>query len=107
MGCPTSFNDFDATWTRGKLSGLSRSGSQIGYDYNAFGQRINKSYSYTQKTSPLMPSIPLGTMTSRNQSFCYDQSGRLICENGTSEYYNEGSTTEKIIYLYDENRVTL
>ena len=87
MGCPTSFNGFDATWTRGKLSGLSRQGSQISYDYNAFGQRISKTYSES---------------TDYSYKFCYDESGRLVCE---TKYSDSGSTVDKIVYLYDANSV--
>ena len=87
MGCPTSFNGFDATWTRGKLSGLSRQGSQISYDYNAFGQRISKTYSGS---------------TDYRCEFCYDESGRLVCE---TKYSDSGSVIDKIIYLYDVNSI--
>ena len=89
MGCPTSFNGFDATWTRGKLSGLSRQGSQISYDYNAFGQRIRKNISYA-----------MGGVT--GYEFCYDASGRLICER---KYSENGAAIDKLVYLYDENTI--
>ena len=91
MGCPTSFNGFNATWTRGKLSGLSRSGSQIGYGYNALGQRIRKTTSYT-----------MAGVTGYRYDFYYDESGRLICEK---KYSDSGSMIDKLVYLYDESSI--
>ena len=46
-----------------------------------------------------------GTLLSYTQSFYYDQSGRLICENKSSTYYQESGTSEKIVYLYDESSI--
>lgn len=40
-----------------------------------------------------------------NEYGVYDNFGRLISENKVSEYYGEGSGSEKIIYLYDESTV--
>ena len=45
MECPTTCNGYTATWTRGKLSKLSKGLKIAGmhtynYTYNAFGQRI-------------------------------------------------------------------
>ena len=37
--------------------------------------------------------------------FCYDQSGRPIYEKTTSQYYGEGSVSEKIMFLYDESGI--
>ena len=37
-----------------------------------------------------------------SKSYDYDQSGRLIAEIKTSEYYGELSDSEKIVFLYDE-----
>ena len=47
----------------------------------------------------------MGTLTGYNKVFRYDQSGRLIYESKTSQYYGEGSGTEKIVYLYDESGI--
>ena len=87
IGCPTSFDGYSASWTRGKLASLSKSGSQISYDYNAFGQRIGKTYSGS---------------TDYRCEFCYDESGRLVCE---TKYSDSGSVIDKIIYLYDVNSI--
>ncbi len=108
MGCPTTCNGYTATWTRGKLSKLSKGLKTEGthaynYTYNAFGQRIGINYVYTAGTAS--SSIVMGMLTGYNHTFRYDQSGRLICESKTSEYYGEGSSTEKIVYLYDETGI--
>ena len=60
MGCPTSYDGMSATWSKGKLSRLSSgtlaSGtSNYTYTYNAFGQRVAKTYSYLAGTSGLNP----------------------------------------------------
>ena len=76
-----------AVWSRGKLARLSKPGTQIRYNYNAFGQRIRKTYSGS---------------TDYSCKFCYDESGRLVCE---TKYSDSGSTVDKIVYLYDANSV--
>ena len=76
-----------AVWSRGKLARLSKPGTQISYDYNAFGQRIGKTYSGA---------------TDYSCEFCYDESGRLVCE---TKYSGSGSVIDKIIYLYDVNSI--
>lgn len=109
MGCPTTCNGYTATWTRGKLSKLSK-GSKINgthaynYSYNAFGQRIGINYNYMAGTSS-SSAVVMGMLTSYSHTFRYDQSGRLICESKTSQYYGEGSGTEKKVYLYDESGI--
>ena len=109
MGCPTTVNGYTATWTRGKLSKLTK-GSRItgthtyNYTYNAFGQRIGINYNYMAGTSS-SSAIVMGMLTSYSLNFCYDQSGRLISESKTSQYYGEGSATEKKVYLYDESGI--
>ena len=109
MGCPTTVNGYTATWTRGKLSKLTK-GSRItgthtyNYTYNAFGQRIGINYSYMAGTSS-SSAVVMGMLTSYSQTFKYDQSGRLIYESKTSQYHGEGSGTEKKVYLYDESGI--
>ena len=109
MGCPTTCNDYTATWTRGKLSKLSKGLKAVGthaynYTYNAFGQRIGINYVYTAGTSS-SSAVVMGMLTSYSHTFRYDQSGRLICESKTSQYYGEGSSNEQIVYLYDETGI--
>ena len=104
MGCPTTVNGYTATWTRGKLAKLSKGNRIAGtstyqYGYNALGQRISRSYAYTPGTGT---SVEKGTLIGYNKSFRYDQSGRLIQEGKSNQYYNETGTSESIIYLYDD-----
>ena len=47
----------------------------------------------------------MGTLTGYTYTFNYDQSGRLIYENRTSQYYGEGSDSERFVYLYDETGI--
>ena len=109
MGCPTTCNGYTATWTRGKLSKLSKGLKAVGthaynYTYNAFGQRIGINYVYTAGTSS-SSAVVMGMLTGYSHTFRYDQSGRLICESKTSQYYGEGSSNEQIVYLYDETGI--
>ncbi|MBO5758109.1 MAG: RHS repeat-associated core domain-containing protein [Clostridia bacterium] len=109
MGCPTTVNGYTATWTRGKLSKLTKGSIRTGtetynYTYNAFGQRIGINYNYMAGTSS-SSAIVMGMLTSYSQTFKYDQSGRLISESKISQYYGEGSGTEKKVYLYDESGI--
>ena len=100
MGCPTGYNGHFATWTNGRLSYLSRGFKHIcDYTYNALGQRVGMSYSYTSSSGS---AVAIGTLLSYSKSYDYDQSGRLIAEIRTNEYYGEFSDSEKIVFLYDE-----
>ena len=109
MGCPTTYEGKTATWSKGKLSRLS-SGTRLtgmashSYSYNGYGQRISRSYSYTAGTSGLNP-VPLGQLTASSRKYYYDHSGRLIAEDVTKTYYGEGTTTENIVFLYDESGI--
>lgn len=99
IGCPTTYDGYATTWTRGKLSKLTKGSIRTGtetynYTYNAFGQRIGTNYTYMAGTSS-SSAVVIGMLTGYSLTFCYDQSGRLICESKTSQYYGEGSGTEK------------
>ena len=109
MGCPTTYNGYSASWTRGKLSKLSKGNMVSGthnyeYSYNAFGQRVGRSYSYTLGTLGAS-AVQTGMLMGYSKVFRYDQSGRLIYESKSSEYYNELDSFETIVYLYDENSI--
>ena len=109
MGCPTTYEGKTATWSKGKLSRLS-SGTRLAgmashsYSYNGYGQRVSRSYSYTAGTSGLNP-VPLGQLTASSRKYYYDHSGRLIAEDVIKTYYGEGTTTENIVFLYDESGI--
>ena len=109
MGSPTTYNGYNVSWTRGKLSGL-RKGlpvkgiSNYYFSYNAFGQRTNRSYTYSLPTVEPVE-VALGMLMRYNQEFCYDHAGRLICERKTKEYYQTPSDSDKIVYLYDADSI--
>ena len=107
MGCPTTYEGMTATWTRGKLSRLNNGTRTSGissytYAYNAFGQRVSRSYSYLQGTSSITP-VQTGDVIGYNKQYFYDHSGRLMAEKTAKTHYNAGETTESIVFLYDES----
>ena len=109
MGSPTTYNGYNVSWTRGKLSGFRKGLPVKGienyyFSYNAFGQRTNRSYTYSLPTvEPFQ--VALGMLMGYSQEFCYDQAGRLICERKTKEYYQTPSDSDKIVYLYDADSI--
>lgn len=109
MGCPTTYNGHTVSWTRGKISkfskGLKLSGiDNYYYSYNALGQRTDRSYTYTLPTLGAS-SVAMGTLIGYSQAFDYDQSGRLISESKSNQYYGESGSSDKIVYLYDANSI--
>ena len=107
LGCPSGYNGYIASWNRGKLSKLSKGFLPIGihnydYSYNALGQRVGISYTYTPPKSSSSSAVSIGTLLGYNKSYAYDQSGRLICESKKSQYYGDLDDSEKIVFLYDE-----
>ena len=109
MGCPTSYDGMSATWNKGKLSRLSSgtlaSGtSNYTYTYNAFGQRVAKTYSYLAGTSGV-GSAQAGDVTAYNKKYYYDHAGRLVAEETSKTVHGTGTVTERIVFLYDESSV--
>ena len=109
MGCPTTYDGMSATWSKGKLSRLSSgtlaSGtSNYTYTYNAFGQRVAKTYSYLAGTSGV-GSAQAGDVTAYNKKYYYDHAGRLVAEETSKTIQGTGTATERIVFLYDESSV--
>ena len=109
MGCPTSYDGKTATWSKGKLSRLSQGTKLTGmstynYGYNGYCQRISRSYSYAAGTSG-SGAAQLGQLIASSRKYYYDHAGRLIAEDVTKTYYGEGTTTENIVFLYDESGI--
>ena len=118
-GGVSSYDGWDYTWTRGKLStirkilsGTSRAlispvlmpSKTYSYSYNGYGQRVGKSYSYilgASGSTDVYRGMPIGY----DKKFHYDQSGRLIAEDSVNRYYNEMDETDHIVYLYDESGI--
>ena len=118
-GGVSSYDGWDYTWSKGKLStirkilsGTSRAliapvlmpSKTYSYTYNGYGQRIGKSYSYIVG-APGMTDVYKGMPIGYDKKFHYDQSGRLIAENSVNRYYNEMDETDHIVYLYDESGI--
>jgi len=107
IGCPTTYEGKSLTWTKGKLSRmfsgtLATGTSSYNYTYNAFGQRVSRTYSYLPSNSS---AVQIGQLTEYNKSYYYDHAGRLISENVSKAYYSAGSTSESIVFLYDESGI--
>ena len=107
MGCPTSYDGMNAAWTRGKLSRLSSGTLASGtksytYAYNAFGQRISRNYSFLEGTSGIT-SVQAGDVTAYSKKYYYDHFGRLIAEATTKTLYPSDTSSERIVFLYDES----
>lgn len=109
MGCPVTYNGYSVSWSRGRLSGFRKGLPVKGienyyFSYNAFGQRTNRSYTYSLPTvEPFQ--VALGMLMSYSQEFCYDQAGRLVSESKTAEHYQTSGVSDKIVYLYDEDSI--
>ena len=109
MGCPTTYDGYTASWTRGKLAkltnGLKASGiHNYYYNYNAFGQRTSRNYTFSLPTMDTSAVI-VGMLTGYSQTFKYDQSGRLVYESKSCQYHGESGSSDSIVYLYDESRI--
>jgi RHS repeat-associated protein len=116
-GGVATYDGYDYTWSKGKLTtirkvlenssraiGLPALQSSITYSfgYNGLGQRVSSGYNYVNISSS---SLQMGELTAYSKKFSYDHSGRLIYETNTKTYYQEGSETYEIVYLYDDNGV--
>ncbi len=102
IGCPTTYDGKTVSWSRGKVSGmvdnsLSNRTCTYGYNYNAYGQRISKNFSMTGSRP-----VASGATTYYNKKYYYDHAGRLISETISKTSQDVGSSTEEIVFLYDE-----
>ena len=107
MGRPTTYEGKNLTWSNGKLSRMSSGTLAAGTDtyafvYNAFGQRIGKTYSYLAGTSS---AVQIGQLTGANKTYYYDHAGRLISETVSKTYNSAASSSESIVFLYDESSI--
>ena len=106
LGCPTTYNGYTTSWTRGKLSKLTKGIKTLGihnyyYSYNALGQRTSKGYTYSLPTLNTS-AVAVGMLTGYSHTFSYDQSGRLVYESKLYQYHGEMGSSDRIVYLYDE-----
>ena len=94
------------TWKDGKLKRFFRGSTMVpmsvyedgGYQYNAYGQRISKTYQYDPNTS-----ISDDASYSYTKTYDYDHNGRLVREKIVQKHILEVTSTREIIYLYDES----
>ena len=118
-GGVASYDGWDYTWTKGKLSRIKKnmgnsSRAIIGpglapsktytFGYNGLGQRISQNYSYFFLGDSIIP-VQQGEITAYNKSFSYDHAGRLVAENIDKTFYGVGTESSKIVYLYDESGI--
>lgn len=85
MGCPTTYDGYTVSWTRGKLAKLTKGLKASGihnyyYNYNALGQRTSRSYTFSLPTLDTS-AVVAGMQTGYSQAFRYDRFGRLIYES--------------------------
>lgn len=119
MGRVSSYDGWDYTWTRGKLSSIRKSsgGSSralitpvllpsktYSFTYNGFGQRVSKSYSYFLTGEAIVPLQP-GETTHYTKQYHYDQSGRLLVELINETRYGDTDVSKSLKYLYDESGI--
>lgn len=105
LGCPEKYNGKLYTWEKGKLVGIKtdtedQTGTQYeecSFIYNAYGQRISKSYKEEINAENDDRSYTC------NIEYNYDYSGRLIREYQVRTPNVGDKTTREFIYLYDEN----
>ena len=122
QGCPISYDGKTFTWTRGKLTKISK-GTSISFDpnkptikaldlnlgaenwtfeYNGNGQRTQQKYNYTPPTTS---QVAVGTLTNQTTNYTYDHSGRLVAEISSLSFRNGSSQSHEIKYLYDCNTI--
>ena len=108
-GGVSSYDGYNYAWNKGKLASISKGNFATGltnysFNYNGLGQRISKSYMHN--IPPLgSAAVEMGMLTSCNQSFNYDHSGRLISETVSKTFYGEGTSYTELVYLYDESGI--
>ena len=95
-------------WKNGKLRSFFRGSTMVpmsvyeecGYQYNAYGQRVSKTYRYDPNTS-----ISDDASFNYTKTYQYDHSGRLINEKIVEAHILDVTSTREFVYLYDESGV--
>ena len=113
----TSYDGWDYSWSKGKLSSIRKhitsnaraigkpnlpSSQTYSFVYNAFGQRTGANYTYF--VSPTSSTnVSLGETLSYAKKFYYDHAGRLMFETKSTNLQGTGEEYYEIAYLYDES----
>ena len=107
-GCPTYYNGKSYAWNKGKLSRVYRGAAQqpgslyenCEFNYDAYGRRLSKSYTYDPN-----PASTSDYSYTYNTTYTYDNSGRLVREYCIEKYISGTTNTRDITYLYDESNI--
>ena len=118
-GGVASYDGWDYTWSKGKLSTLRmeyggsaripggvtkptlKNSKTYSFTYNAQGQRVTSTYSHLFNTDSIV-SVDIGEVTAYTKIYSYDSFGRLISVSTTETLYGEGTVTSEIVFLYDQ-----
>ena len=115
-GDVASYDGWDYTWNKGKLSKISKTlgtralkpslspSKSYTFTYNGQGQRTSVGYSYISGLSSISP-VQSGEVINYTKQFKYDNSGRLIEEVINGEKYQDGSFSKTLRYLHDANNI--
>ena len=107
QGCPLTYDGKTYTWTRGKLTQISKGTIRTGKEvytltYNGYGQRTEKRYSYI---APLIGSVPAEYVSNEATTYTYDNGGRLVKEHIVTTYNDLSTEVHDIHYLYDDSGI--
>ncbi len=104
LGCPTSYDGWTMTWTRGRLTSMTKTENgclhSIYYSYDAEGRRIGKNH-----VANLIVGSNSSFMYSHGTRYEYDLNGRLIMEIRTEQDSTAAITMSKTVYIYDDRGV--
>ena len=107
QGCPLTYDGKTYTWTRGKLTQISKGNIRTGrelytFTYNGYGQRTEKIYSYVPA---LMGTVPAEYVSNEATTYTYDNDGRLVKEHIVTTYDDLSTEVHDIHYLYDDSGI--
>ena len=111
-----SYDGWNYSWSKGKLSSISKTSNAralkpnlsptktYSFTYNALGQRVTSSYSNFWSNDSIV-SVGTGEVVNYTKQYKYDHAGRLLEEIVNSERYGVGSYSETLRYLYDDSSI--
>ena len=107
QGCPLTYDGRTYTWTRGKLTQISKGNIRTGrelytFTYNGYGQRTEKIYSYIPA---LMGTVPAEYVSNEATTYTYDNDGRLVKEHIVTTYDDLSTDVHDIHYLHDDSGI--